>query len=974
MPSRVERHVLPAYYREVLPLYEYLRQVLPEEDLKRVFLPAGAHSDAWAQLLGGLVGVNEACLPAPVQPLPCALPDVLHALQLELLESGRPDLLTLGYRKSGHSIAHLYPNTVLTSMVVGAAWHILLARLGAEAFRALVLTTSFFFPVGSDDVYVQMWGVPLADLAPRGTKRAAGRGAHSRRRVRRRRSASQDRTDHTHHVGASRVFLPRGRLFYAQPTVLYRYGIVLGLPPSHALNMRAGVRFVDATHRARRVRVARLVQDMFPTAFGGAPAWQLRGSRGDGRRWPRCLRGVPQLAARLLARHDRLDYTAIAATCCPRAAATASNYAQATPHGRVAFFVRTVLTRLIPLELFGSMHNRREVLRSVARFVRLRRHERMSLHDVMQGIRTRDCPWLAPRGPRATAGDAHRQHALLASFLYWLYDALVIPLLRTTFFATEAAALRQRVLYFRQDVWAKLRAPAMARLRETLFERTPPGTLGAYGHLRLLPKDDAMRPIVNLRRRARGAGGRSVNATLQTALDVLTYERTQQPGLFGAAVAGSSAIYARLTQFRRTLLARYGRIPPLFAVRADVRAAFDSLDQARLVALVRRVLRRAAPAYVIQRLVSVRPGIGRMHRAVQRRAWPDAAYPGFVESAPRGARRAVLIDSVAYALADTAHVRRTIEAHVTHNLVCIDGELYRQRAGVPQGSALSTLLCNLLLADAERTYLPAGGCLMRYTDDFLFLTEDAALAQRRCTALSAGFPLHGCRTAPEKALVNFDARHADGTPVTRVPHGAPVPWCGVCIDLATLGVCPDAARAPCHVGDTLTVRGANAGDALVHLVVNAVRTRTHILYTDAALHPCGAAYVNLLDGYVAAAAKLHVYLRSMPRRAHGTYVLRAITRAIALVYPMIHTQAAAAARSVDATARADVRRDCVEWLGVFAFVQVLGTWAADAALAAALAPAVAAPQYAAARRAVGRLALVAWPAHAQRVADMVRRV
>ena len=50
MPSRVERHVLPAYYREVLPLYEYLRQVLPEEDLKRVFLPAGAHSDAWAQL------------------------------------------------------------------------------------------------------------------------------------------------------------------------------------------------------------------------------------------------------------------------------------------------------------------------------------------------------------------------------------------------------------------------------------------------------------------------------------------------------------------------------------------------------------------------------------------------------------------------------------------------------------------------------------------------------------------------------------------------------------------------------------------------------------------------------------------------------------------------------------------------------------------------------------------------------------
>ena len=46
-----------------------------------------------------------------------------------------------------------------------------------------------------------------------------------------------------------------------------------------------------------------------------------------------------------------------------------------------------------------------------------------------------------------------------------------------------------------------------------------------------------------------------------------------------------------------------------------------------------------------------------------------------------------------------------IAQHVTANLVRIGGKFYKQRDGIPQGSILSSLLCNFFYADMERICL-----------------------------------------------------------------------------------------------------------------------------------------------------------------------------------------------------------------------------------------------------------------------------
>lgn len=57
--------------------------------------------------------------------------------------------------------------------------------------------------------------------------------------------------------------------------------------------------------------------------------------------------------------------------------------------GEVSAFVLSVVKRVIPQALFGGPENQKSITWSINRFIRLRRFESMSLHDIMQGLKVR---------------------------------------------------------------------------------------------------------------------------------------------------------------------------------------------------------------------------------------------------------------------------------------------------------------------------------------------------------------------------------------------------------------------------------------------------------------------------------------------------------------------------------------------------------------------------------------------------------
>lgn len=1004
--SPVGQDLLPLYYGDVLSMREYLSRIVPHERAAKLWQAVPpAVEEEWRVMLDGLIGLDDASnaelatydVPyelARINSEPSSTPHIVRMMdyvQTEIQASKRSDILLLGYKSTPGITArerwtNTHPNTILTSLLLNTVWHILLERLGMPVFAYLLLHSSFFLPLDAQahDTYVQMWGIPLTERQPRRDRNLS--------------SVSRPTGSTSLTVPMQQVYLPRSLLFYARPHMIARRGVCLGLPPEHPFQTTT-----LPTHYERRVHTARIVQGMFPQAFGQGYAWEPRVPKRV-RRWPKHLQAVSSLVSAMLKRHAKFRYDRALELCCPSAlprgrAARARRSRLATqfagpetavapwPHastqvdasltrasvsrmateprffkyatsaGRVSWFVRLVLHHVVPFAFFGSVHNRRIVCRSVKRLVQARRYERVSLFDVLQGFRTRDCAWLAHP-------DSHWVQRRLCEWVWWLFSQLIIPLLRTTFYATDTAAFRQRVLYFRQDVWVQVSRPLLERLRTDLFEQVhePVHASVPYATVRLVPKETTVRPIINLRRRMPGTG-RSMNAHLQSAFDVLSYEAARQPERLGAAVGSMKGLYMRLKAYKDVLLATYAQLPRLYMVRADIRAAFDSLDHTQLLKVVRALLPKEA-SYVVQRYTHIHTTDRHVWRVTSRRAWPDAQYPSFVPSMQGQAstwHHVVLMDGVTYPVEEASEILERVEAHITRSLVRLGPALYRQRRGIPQGSILSSLLCNLLLADAERTYLPLdpGDCLLRLTDDYLFLSPSLDRARAMCLALYRGFPEHGCHIAPHKCLVNFDMLLPHGYVVPRIAAQAPFPWCGVQIHPCTLGIASDTQRYPFHMGDTLSVRRGGLGAMLIRLV----RQRTMTIFTDTALNTVAGAYANLLESFVLAAAKLHVWLRHLPY-AHPPHVLRTITHAVLSTWPLlrVHTRAAAPG------AQFHLKRRCVEWLGWFAFARVLHHWRQHDELVAQLhRTQLEAPQYVEARRQVGRLALEAWPTHARRV-------
>jgi telomerase reverse transcriptase len=224
----------------------------------------------------------------------------------------------------------------------------------------------------------------------------------------------------------------------------------------------------------------------------------------------------------------------------------------ATPTSKVSAFCQAVLANLIPHEFWGSAdaqaHNEGIFYRNVDRFIQLRRFESFSLHEVSQGIKSSSMVWLGPWSTNAklSKSDLDKRLEILLEFLYYVFDSLLIPLIRANFHVTESNIHRYRLFFFRHDVWKSLSEPALASLKFTMFEEVKleqarkildSRTIG-FSQVRLLPKESGVRPIMNLRRRAIRKGyqdilGSSINSVLAPVYNILTFEKVKNYFLNG---------------------------------------------------------------------------------------------------------------------------------------------------------------------------------------------------------------------------------------------------------------------------------------------------------------------------------------------------------------------------------------------------------------------------------------------------------
>ncbi|KAF2766008.1 hypothetical protein EJ03DRAFT_391235, partial [Teratosphaeria nubilosa] len=290
----------------------------------------------------------------------------------------------------------------------GPQWSSLPAVVGSGAERILsnmLVDCGIFAPIEDSSNLNQICGVPMSEL-----KTLRQSDDHHTEQAAKIPAARSPSNPAAMHCGLSDIRFVRHRMLYARPTLTSKGRARFGLGHGHVLN-----RLSDTSNASETVHITKYV---FPKQFdlhnvftsqvdpkdtaqpfmdysnreyefnrlerryqakhGGELVSSFRSKPSH---LPRRLRGhIFELLRRLRHRHHRCPYHALLQHHCPPRSCKGST-AMASSATEVSAYCRAVLKELLPSELWGTgevmLHNRRHILASADKFIRLRRYESM---------------------------------------------------------------------------------------------------------------------------------------------------------------------------------------------------------------------------------------------------------------------------------------------------------------------------------------------------------------------------------------------------------------------------------------------------------------------------------------------------------------------------------------------------------------------------------------------------------------------
>jgi telomerase reverse transcriptase len=241
-----------------------------------------------------------------------------------------------------------------------------------------------------------------------------------------------------------------------------------------------------------------------------------------------------------------------------------------------------------------------------------------------------------------------------------------------------------------------------------------------------------------------------------------------------------------------------------------VQAAFDTIPQSAIIDLMSKLPQESA--YHICKHAEIKPAdtkrldeVGHV-KSKPIRKWVSLAssarnlepfHRTLEKSLAVGKTNTVFVENVMGQFRDTEELLALLAEHVQRNMVKVGKKFYRQKNGIPQGSVLSSLLCNYFYADLEAHRLAflksEESILLRLIDDFLLITTNSQHARKFLQVMHDGLPDYGVSVNPAKSLVNFEVS-VNGQKVARLVDSQRFPYCGNFIDTKTLNVTKDRER------------------------------------------------------------------------------------------------------------------------------------------------------------------------------------
>ncbi|KAF3332749.1 telomerase reverse transcriptase catalytic subunit [Carex littledalei] len=490
-------------------------------------------------------------------------------------------------------------------------------------------------------------------------------------------------------------------------------------------------------------------------------------------------------------------------------------------------------------------------------------------------------------------------HKLLATWIHWLFLHVIVPVISSNFYATEKESKRYEVFYYKKPIWGSVVKGCIEKLKMQSFCPVDSDAVRnifndsrcfGFSRFRFLPKENCLRPLAILNKPTRlpflNKWYRSVNSSLNELHVILKTIKVQNPNLLGSSVFDYNDVYQKLHGFISKVKDGTFFMPEVFTVVADVSKAFDSIDQDKLLKIMEGSIMQN-DEYIV----------GNYRRVMRKKNFVCPVYNaslGFISWHNEGS-----------------------DASNTLVQVCV----------FCSGHSAEALLQPYLGKLEETTGNGQGqqSLLMRYLDDFIFVSTSKQQALGFLERLRRGFREYNCYMNCKKFGLNFEVEMGNFTNKRYVGEdGIPfLPWSGLLVNCITLEIQADYTRYwDVDIRSTITAhKSNNPGDLLRSKLFSYMLPKSYVILYDSTINSPATVRLNAYQAFLLCAMKFHCYVCEMHCSVPSPdQLLKIIKKTCRYTYNLIFKRVRDAETCFGICAVLRLKMKEIIWLGFICFL------------------------------------------------------
>ncbi|GJS98613.1 telomerase reverse transcriptase [Tanacetum coccineum] len=609
---------------------------------------------------------------------------------------------------------------------------------------------------------------------------------------------------------------------------------------------------------------------------------------------------------------------------------------------QVVSFIWAACKSIVPRELLGSPSNQRILRKNISRFIRLRIYEKFSVHQSMFKLKISNFSFISDN--HSLCNSSTKQN-ISTRWIYWLFTCLVVPLLQANFYITDSENGRLEVFFYEKSLWEKLMKQSISSLKEHCYSLLDVNGVKkiinkrefGFSRVRFRPKENGIRPLANLRSSSKlsrkdSKDFKAVNVVLRDLHAALKDLQLRKPEKLGSSVFSYNDVHRNFRKFLSRVKSGLDALPCVYMVVADVQKAYDSIDHDKLLRVMKDVITDDHLLHQTHQFV-----MSNGYMQVCQYVNLSRQFRSHIHTR---SSHSVLVNQGRCTRAMKDRLHFNLEQHLKYNVLHIDKGFYLQTVGIAQGSILSSLLCSFYLGHMESTKLVPfldkvtetgiDSMLLRFIDDFIFISTSKKQAHAFFSRLERGFFEYNCHMNKDKFALSFDVEKIspqsnrlyideNGNNFLR--------WSGLFINCVTLEVQADYTRyLDGHLSSTLTVCWeGNPVRKFREKLCDYMRPKCHPIFYDSNINSAAVVRLNIHQAFLICAMKFHCYVCDLSDicSLDSAAYMGIICNSLRFMYMLMKKRMYSLDVDTDSRPILKVKKREVEWLGLTAYVQVL---------------------------------------------------